>query len=260
MVKQIVQKILNSTGWELQKTASKHADYQPSRLEFLFLQARDFGFQPKLVFDIGANHGGWTKIMLKIFPKAKFVLFEPQDHCEKDIRSVLTQSPQSLWRKAAVSNHVGETQFLKSTWDVTSRLLIDEPNLEKGDADLIDVEVSTVDQESENLGVYPDVLKIDAEGADLLVLEGAKNNLGKIEIIVIEAGVCCSDFPNSLESVLSKMNAYGYELIGIVDLNSFQTPKGEQKAGILWLVDLVFAVRGGRVLKAFRNPHSQQVS
>jgi FkbM family methyltransferase len=171
-------------GWELQKVATKQAVYQPSRLEFLFLQAKDFGFQPKLIFDIGANHGGWTKIMLKVFPKAKFVLFEPQDHCEKDISSVLSQSPQSFWRKAAVSNHVGQTQFIKSTWDVTSRLLIEEPNLEKSDVKLIDVEVSTVDQESVNLGVYPDVLKIDAEGADLLVLEGAKNNLGKIEIIV----------------------------------------------------------------------------
>jgi FkbM family methyltransferase len=254
MFKKIVKKILNSMGWKLQRAATKQADCQPSRLEFLFLQAKDFGFQPKLIFDIGANHGGWTKIMLKVFPNAKFVLFEPQDQCEKDIRSVLSPSPQSFWRKAAVSNHVGQTQFIKSTWDVTSRLLIEEPSLEKGDAQLIDVEVSTVDQESVNLGVYPDVLKIDAEGADLLVLEGAKNNLGKIEIIVIEAGVCCADFPNSLESVLSKMNACGYDLIGIVDLNSFQTQKGEQKAGILWLVDLVFAVQGGRILKAFRNP------
>jgi hypothetical protein len=43
-------------------------------LEFLFPQAKDFGSQAKLIFDIGANHGGWTKIMLKVFPKAKFVL------------------------------------------------------------------------------------------------------------------------------------------------------------------------------------------
>jgi hypothetical protein len=85
------------------------------------------------------------------------------------------------------------------------------------------------------------------------VLERAKNNLGKSEIIAIKAGACCSYLQNSLESVLSHMNASGYDLIGIVDLNSSQTPKGERKAGILWLVDLVFAVQGGRILKAFRE-------
>ena len=74
MVKQIVIKILNSTGWELQKTTSKHADYQSSRLEFLFLQAKDFGFQPKLVFDIGANHGGWTK-KLRVCEGTEFNFF-----------------------------------------------------------------------------------------------------------------------------------------------------------------------------------------
>ena len=75
MFKKIVKKILNSMGWKLQRAATKQADCQPSRLEFLFLQAKDFGFQPKLIFDIGANHGGWTKIMLKVFPNAKLENF-----------------------------------------------------------------------------------------------------------------------------------------------------------------------------------------
>ena len=33
-------------------------------------------FNPKVIFDIGAYKGDWTKMCLKIYPKSKFYLFE----------------------------------------------------------------------------------------------------------------------------------------------------------------------------------------
>ena len=36
------------------------------------------GFSPQTIVDIGANHGGWSRIAKAVFPQANFVLLEPQ--------------------------------------------------------------------------------------------------------------------------------------------------------------------------------------
>jgi hypothetical protein len=117
----------------------------------------------------------------------------------------------------------------------------------------MEVEVTTVDNEAQREGRGPDLLKIDAEGSDLAVLEGAEKSLGKIEVILVEAGVLCQ-VENSIELVLERMRQYGYGLVGIVDLNPYHNPHGVMKTGRLWLVDLVFAYKGGELFKKFIAP------
>ena len=186
-MKKIIKNLIALTGWELQKTSARQVSAQPTRLENLFLEARNLGFTPKLVFDIGANHGLWSSKIQAIFPEAKFVLFEPQPHCEADISRVLEGSPNSLWRQAAVSSKVGKQKFNISEWDVTSSLVIKDGV----GSNFIEVEVTTVDREVEREGRVPDILKIDAEGSDLAVLEGANESLKNIGIVIVEAGVLC---------------------------------------------------------------------
>lgn len=245
-MKKIIKKLIALTGWELQKTSARQGASQPTRLENLFLEARNLGFSPKLVFDIGANHGCWTAKIRAIFPETKFVLFEPQPHCGVDISKVLEGSPASLWRQAAVSSKLGKHKFNVSEWDVTSSLISNEDF----NSNTIEVEVTTVDREVEREGRVPDILKIDAEGSDLAVLDGAKESLGKIEIVLIEAGVLC-ECPNSVGVVIEKMANIGFALIGIVDLNPLQTPDGNMNEGRLWLVDLAFARKNSELYKKF---------
>jgi hypothetical protein len=84
-------------------------------------------------------------------------------------------------------------------------------------------------------------IKIDAEGLDLEVLEGASSFFGKTEIFKIEASVVSKVYDNDVLKVLNYMDSKGYRLFEITDLNR---PSSNQ---VLWLVELAFVKKGGIV-------------
>src|SRR5690606_5662447 len=54
-----------------------------------FFTLQQLKFNPKHIMDIGANHGGWTKEALKIFPEAQYTLLEPQSQLKNSINNLL---------------------------------------------------------------------------------------------------------------------------------------------------------------------------
>jgi hypothetical protein len=73
------------------------------------------------------------------------------------------------------------------------------------------------------------------------VLNGASNYFGKTEIFMVEAGVVNKSFDNSLLKLMNYMDEKGYRLFEITDLNRPYQPK------VLWLVELVFVLKGGKI-------------
>jgi hypothetical protein len=106
----------------------------------------------------------------------------------------------------------------------------------------IRVEVDTIDHvvEKSSFGV-PQLIKIDAEGIDLQVLTGATSALGKTEVVLIEAAVMNPVFENTVMTVVNAMDAYGYKLFDITDLNR------PFNNNVLWLVELMFVLKGGEL-------------
>ena len=49
-----------------------------------FLRLKSLGFEPDLVLDIGAFFGTWTLDCLRVYPNAKYVLFELAHHIPKN--------------------------------------------------------------------------------------------------------------------------------------------------------------------------------
>ena len=86
-----------------------------------------------------------------------------------------------------------------------------------------------------------DILKIDAEGLDLQVLDGAGETLSTTEIVLIEASVSNPDYPNSAIAVIQKMDCLGFRLFDLTDLN--RTPN----RNLLWLVEAVFVRKGSAI-------------
>ena len=65
-------------------------------LEFL----KESDFSPRLVYDIGANRGNWTRLALKFFPDAKYILFEPQDWLRESVEDLLQDGAKLVWEKS----------------------------------------------------------------------------------------------------------------------------------------------------------------
>ena len=90
----------------------------------------------------------------------------------------------------------------------------------------------------------PEILKVDAEGWDLEVLDGAARVLKTAEVVFVEAAVANRRISTNLLNVLSYMDARGYTFLDISDLNR---PFAH---GLLWLIEGMFVRRGGSVDQA----------
>lgn len=92
---------------------------------------------------------------------------------------------------------------------------------------------------------FPEMVKIDAEGFDLRVIEGSSDLLGKTDIFLLKALIFRSNtdktekqlrksWDNLIDTAIDVMSHADYHIIDITDLN--RSPK----YGVLWLCEVAF--------------------
>jgi FkbM family methyltransferase len=231
-LKTLVQSILRPFGLRLARLQSlQRQDYGAG---VLFSTLTRFGFSPRCVLDVGANHGNWTREALKYFPGADYLLVEPQDHLKVHVQDLIDAGHKIQWINAGAADECGIMTFYASERDDSSTFLPQEKHPQKRTTSETAVEVLTLDAIVAKYKVpAPDMIKIDAEGFDLKVIEGATSLIGKTDVFLLEAGVACP-FENSVLRVINKMDELGYQLMDITELN--RSPKYT----VLWLTELAF--------------------
>jgi FkbM family methyltransferase len=157
-------------------------------------------FSPKIVFDVGANKGEFTKTGLKFFPEANYFCFEPSESTHKKLSCQIVSNKVSI-HKTALSN-VNEILPFTKNHNLCNSLVVkkqsDKNNNEKDKLDIrmralsgenIETEdVTTMTLDSfckENSINKVDLLKIDTEGFDFEVLQGSQSMLSQKQIDVI---------------------------------------------------------------------------
>ncbi len=229
ILKALIQSMLRPFGLRLSRleTAPKW-EYGATAL---FTTLKRFGFAPRHILDIGANHGNWTRDALLFFPQAQFTLVEPQDHLKVHIRDLVSAGHKLLWVNLGIADQSGTLPFHFSQRDDSSTFA--PPH---GDVPMETrlVEVKTLDDLLTSYGLpVPEMIKIDAEGFDLKVMDGARSVLGKTDVFLLEASVTCP-YENTVLKTVNRMNELGYRLIDITEIN--RSPK----YGVLWLMELAF--------------------
>jgi len=149
-----------------------------------------------VVFDVGANIGTTTKMYLRLFPRSKIFAFEPQPNFK-------VKSKYVEWVQVALSNEKRTTDFYICKHKPSSSLTVPNSNSNWGKvkaqilglaaADMyekVKVNVTTLDKvvrANQVEIIY--FLKIDTEGAELQVLQGAIQSLklGIVKNIQIES-------------------------------------------------------------------------
>lgn len=148
----------------------------------LLLRARATG----VLFDVGANDGTHT------YPFAAHgfdcVCFEPQAACGAYIRQ--TAALNGFERIRLIERAAGETDGQLLTFytsDSTWYSSFSRENVERFEpADATQVTTITLDSASSQSGLTPTILKIDVEGAEWQVLEGARSVLALRPDVVLE--------------------------------------------------------------------------
>lgn len=135
-----------------------------------------------LIVDVGANAGIFTHLLWSIKPQAEIIAFEPLPRMNQKIRAWgdRTNADLTLIQKA-VSDHCGTAVFCADTDNDTSASLQLNGDIRKG----FEVETTTLDSIVPNRPIF--LIKIDVEGFEPQVLEGAKNTLKNARFLLIEA-------------------------------------------------------------------------
>jgi FkbM family methyltransferase len=186
------------------------------------------GYEPDIVFDIGAYHGHWTSDMLNIYNNAKYYLFEAIDYPElnrnhnnnnkiKKFNVVLNEKITDVdWYEM---KNTGDSMFREKTYffnncNILKRQSIDLDTLSKKE-DLINPE--------KDKKIF---IKIDCQGAEIPILKGATGILQNTDFVLLEIplfGQYNEGVPNFLEHV-QYMDSIGFAAYDIVDnhyMNNF---------------------------------------
>jgi|688.fasta_scaffold60054_3 FkbM family methyltransferase len=210
-------------------------------LEGLFNNFKTMGFEPKHIIDVGANHGTWTREVLKFVPGAYFTLVEPQNWLRFSFEDLLKGNSKISYLPVGAGKNSGCFKFTIVDRDDSCSFKYSEEEAIARGFEQVEIPVITLNEIVNNNSniPFPDLVKIDAEGLDIEVLEGAADLFGKTEVFMVEVAVFSKSFDNTCQKMINYMADKGYMLFDITDLNR------PFKPNVLWLMELVFIRKDG---------------
>ncbi len=242
ILKKIFSPVVKKLGYTKSAFQTNDINGKNNLLKNFYSVLNHIKFTPVHIVDVGANHGTWTREALKYFPDAYYTLLEPQAAMEQSISDILKANSKVKFNAVGAGSEPGLLKFTLLERDDSCTFLYTEKQAKEMGYQQIDVPVVTLNDflPTTNLPV-PDIIKIDAEGLDINVLEGCSNYFGKTEVFMVEAAVVNKTLPNSLFKIITLMDTYGYRVFEITDLNRPLT------IPVLWLVELAFVKKGGLI-------------
>jgi FkbM family methyltransferase len=144
-----------------------------------------------IIFDIGANAGQTTHKYRKLFPKASIYGFEPFPEMFLKYTESVHGDKNVYPINIALSNQNGTAEFFVNKFPGANSLLPNNEEYTDGKKAYqrmgkIKVGVETVDDYCKRNAIERiHILKMDVQGGELLVLQGAKEMLGKGKIDLI---------------------------------------------------------------------------
>lgn len=180
-----------------------------------------FGKKKITLVDVGANLGGYTNLVLQNTKVKEIHMFEPSKKCFGYLKKKFTQNKIYINNKALSNTNKMNTFYESEVLSQSSLHNVKNKfnsNLEN--TDVYKIECVTLDKyfygHKKNFVI--DLLKIDAEGEDLKVLEGATKLLKNknIRLIKIELLNSFNQKNNSnINEIIFFLNKYNYYITTI---------------------------------------------
>lgn len=169
-------------------------------------------------FDIGCNSGSFVKSLSAFNIKNNIHCFEPHPVLSKKTKEVY---PYIKMNEFCLSNNNNELVLNVPTWSVGLSSVIERPVFtslhDKGqEINKLTVQCKTVDEYCEKNDIKNIFfMKIDVEGAEKLVLDGASNMLKNKKIIggLFEVGETLKDANTSESEICNLLESHGYKIV-----------------------------------------------
>jgi FkbM family methyltransferase len=228
-MKELIKSALRSAGFELRRLQHERPPERANTMASTLLKWAA-STEVNSVIDVGASNGCWTRLALKGWPKARYLLVEaqPGPH-EQGLRALASECSQVQYVVAAAGPQAGRIYFDASDpfGGVASEEFTDGTS----------VPVVALDDEIKVRQLRgPFLLKLDTHGFEVPILRGASRVLSECSLLVIESynfdiSPECLRFPQ----FCAYIKDLGFRCIDICDV--LKRP-GD---GCLWQFDLFFA-------------------
>tara|TARA_B100000780_G_C21012449_1_gene405513 strand:+ start:120 stop:821 length:702 start_codon:yes stop_codon:yes gene_type:complete len=189
--------------------------------ENFFLQ-NFFGKKKITLVDVGANLGGYTDMIIKNIDINEIHIFEPSKKCFEYLKKRFDRKKIYINNKA-LSNINKMSTFYEN--EILSQSSLHNTknrfNSNLKNTDIYKVECLTLDKyfHNQDKKIVIDLLKIDAEGEDLKVLEGASKLLKNKKIKLIKIELLNSFFgsrnKSNINEIILFLNRYNYYITTI---------------------------------------------
>jgi len=177
-------------------------------------------------FGLGAHYGYYSVLLSYLYPKAKIYAFEPDPNVLEILRlnkrSNIEIIPKAVTDKEGILKFASYDLLSSAISRLTSALnnLTNSPFSFKNYKE-IDVETISLDKFCEENNITPDFIKIDVEGAEFSVLQGAKNVLKNFEpIIALE--ILFKPFSENYKKSIEFLESLNYKMFAINDDGSLK--------------------------------------
>jgi FkbM family methyltransferase len=176
-----------------------------------------------IYFDVGTNAGSFLKILTHFKIYSNIHCFEPHPVISKKTKSAYQNV---IMNEICLSNNKGEVTINFPLHSVGLSSMIDRPVFNNLGTEVkkITVKSETLDQycNSNNINNI-DFIKIDVEGAEKMIIEGADNMLKnkKIKAGIFEIGETLKDAGTSEEEIATILERYGYNIVKNLSRNDW---------------------------------------
>ena len=218
--------ILHKFGYEVRR-AGRGALVDPYEDQVSLLDGRR---EVTTILDVGANIGQTAHRYRALFPRADVYSLEPFEGTFNTLAKAFRDDPKVKPRRVALAEASGTKTFHLNRNDVTNSLLpaaadsFDHvPASMTETLSTIEVPARTLDEFLDDEGIVDlPILKLDVQGAELIVLDGARRTLdaGRIDIVYTEVSFAelysgGADFC----AIRARMAEHRYVLYGLYGLN-----------------------------------------
>lgn len=196
------------------------------------------GYEPAVIYDIGASNGVWSDTIALTVPRAEYHLFEPLagsvPFYRRDLRERLARRPSFHLYGVALSDHCGTVEMF-ATHDGFGSSMLDRGAIPEV-KEHVRVPLYTLDEFVKQNGLRsPNVMKLDVQGAERLILTGGRQTMLSADVLFMETWLKRGYGPETplLTEMIDFLDAAAFTLVDL----------GEQfrdERGRVYSVDAVF--------------------
>ena len=227
--------LLNNMGYELHRFDTVNS---PLARRLTLMQY----YNIDLIFDVGAHTGGYASAMFAHGYRGRIVSFEPMRSVFEELRK--RASRRDNWdvvnvglgnRKGSATIHVADNPECSSLLDLAPDIAKLAPRARLVGSE--EVEIDTLDSIFDSYCSEHDTpfLKVDVQGFERYVLEGARQSISRIQGIQLELSLIPHyDGESLIEEMIDYLRGLGYTLMSLEPVNT------HNESGQLLQVDGVF--------------------